>query len=60
MVPPATSTLERLVTSVATRPQQDFFERITASLPPEMGPAIEELLQVTTGDQKSVATEEGL
>jgi len=53
VVPPATSTLERLVASVATHAQQEVFERIAIRLSPALGQAIEELLQVAPGDQKS-------
>jgi TnpA family transposase len=53
VVLPAASTLERLVSSVASQAQQETFERVAAILPPELCVAIDELLEVPEGDKRS-------
>ena len=53
VIPPAVSTLERLVASVAARAQDDTFERIAARLSPEMRQTIDELLAVPADESKS-------
>jgi hypothetical protein len=52
-VSPAVSTLERLVSSVASQAQQETFERFAAALPPELCAAIDELVEVPEGDKRS-------
>lgn len=53
VIPPAPSTLERLVASVVTRAQDDSFERIAERLSPELRQSLAELLAVPPGDSKS-------
>ncbi len=53
VVAPATSTLERLVASVAAHAVQDLFERISAGLPEQLRDAIEDLVDVPEGEHRS-------
>jgi len=54
IIPPASSTLERMVTSVAAYAQQEVFESIAQRLTPQTVQSIEELLQTKSGEQKSI------
>jgi hypothetical protein len=53
VIPPAGSTLERLVASVITRTRDDTFERIAARLGPELRQTIDELLVVPEDEARS-------
>ena len=53
VVLPASSTLERLVGSIAAQSQQEVFDNIAKRLTPEILQSIEELLQMKSKDQKS-------
>jgi hypothetical protein len=53
VIPPAESTLERLVASVTTRAQDDTFERIAARLSPDLRQTIDELLVVPEDEARS-------
>lgn len=53
VIPPAGSTLERLVASVITRARDDTFERIAAQLAPELRQTIDELLVVPEDEARS-------
>jgi hypothetical protein len=53
IVAPARSTLEELVATVTTHVQDDLYTRIAAGLTPELQQAIDDLLQVPTGERRS-------
>jgi len=50
---PATSTLERLVASVAAHVVQDLFDRIASGLPEHLRDAIEDMVDVPNGEHRS-------
>jgi TnpA family transposase len=51
---PAPSTLEELVASVTVRVQDEVYTRIATALPPALQRAIDDLLQVPSGERHSV------
>ena len=53
VIPPARSTLERLVASIAARAQDTLFEAITAQLPLTLCQTIDRLLTVSEGAHRS-------
>ena len=53
VIPPARSTLERLVASIVARAQDTLFEAITAQLPPTLCQTIDRLLTVSEGAHRS-------
>jgi len=54
IVLPAASTIERLVDSVSARARNDFFEFITSRLPDNLPEQIDELLEKTGSDGKTI------
>jgi len=54
IVMPTRLTLEELVASVTARAQDDVYSRIVTGLPPALQHAMDELLQVPTGERRSV------
>jgi hypothetical protein len=54
IVLPASSTIERLVDSVSARARNDFFEFITSRLPDNLPEQIDELLEKTGTDGKTI------
>src|SRR5262249_3787956 len=54
IVLPAPSTLEALVASVTTHVQNEVYMRIATALPPALQHAIDDLLQVPTGERHSM------
>jgi hypothetical protein len=53
MIPPARSTLERLVASIASRAQDTLLEAMTAQLPLTLCQTIDRLLAVPEGTYRS-------
>ena len=53
VVLPAPSTLERIVASITARVRHEVFERIAERLTPGFRQAIDDLLQVPEGEQRS-------
>lgn len=53
VVLPMPSTLERVVSSVCARAREEVFERVADRLAPEVRRAIDDLLEVPPGDQRS-------
>jgi hypothetical protein len=54
IVLPAPSTLEELVASVTVRVQDDIYTRAVTNLPPALQQAIDDLLQVPSGERTSM------